>query len=816
MKPDAKGSAQPSKSHPGRELQTVKDICSNLQALSLAQKKENKINGYKDLNDLQRMTDHLKMDDEMKLIEMETVVSIINATVRKQILRNNLMAHMSDEKEISSSLQQHRDEFSQFIWKRRFQARKDLRALFQVGPGMICRMGDIIADATLELLLLFEKTNSLRLCKDAINWSLCEGDDIPGFFTKKIAIAAPSPIVPVSIAPNRIDFSIPDSAKLIAKDGWVSVYGTTGPWAARLQGKTMVAQMISQSLDRVRYDAEPDDNLSYISFLARILDLAHPSHQLQASVLAYPLHAPTIIKKRLVALKYDIGSHTEDYGAIDYTFAVDIVKQINWRLELEHQFYYEFSYPNHTQWRVGYTLANHISTGDITRYPGQDEWSFGFSFDGSVYYKDLRRPYIAVQHERFFQGIKSGGVLIDLLRGSMSLVLDGKVHPPGFGMGSRAFTPAEQETQAQLLLSSVLIPTFALLGEDQGYGDKPQMRVNFGRMPFAFSMDAMSCDQSLEAGQPKGIEGISIIEHPQEGKEKALQEEEERLQMATEKTYYRAAVAIENMRGFSQFPPNIYRRSLACTKIQRAWRRFRGRRERAKLREMQYMAATLIQRVARRKLRKLRAVKEEAVAKIQKNWRRRMFIWIALMRCIYQQPIPELHRAANAIQRKWRHWSMYRNSPIATRFNARMEDIIAAVNKIIEWWRPLFKRISDKRRMQEQPKFKAFTEVTAFVKFFDPMQQLFRVRAAYILQKSWRNYRTRKIRNEKIRTRNRAAAKIQALWKGYWVRSHVHLRFTYGEAVFLTAVCKALRNCHFIVKMYRPCGIVCPKREIIF
>lgn len=44
----------------------------------------------------------------------------------------------------------------------------------------------------------------------------------------------------------------------------------------------------------------------------------------------------------------------------------------------------------------------------------------------------------------------------------------------------------------------------------------------------------------------------------------------------------------------------------------------------------------------------------------------------------------------------------------------------------------------------------------------------------------------------------------------------IHLRFTYGEAVFLTAVCRSLRNCHFILKMYKPCGIVCPKREVTY
>ncbi|KAJ3113481.1 hypothetical protein HDU96_003348 [Phlyctochytrium bullatum] len=291
-----------------------------------------------------------------------------------------------------------------------------------------------------------------------------------------------------------------------------------------------------------------------------------------------------------------------------------------------------------------------------------------------------------------------------------------------------------------------------------------------------------------------GIEMISIVEPFQEAREKATQEEEERLQNASEKIYYRNAGVQDQLKSFSQFPPNIYRRSLAATKIQRAWRRMRGRRERAKLRELQYNAATLIQRVARRKLRHLRARKEEAVFKIQKNWRRKLFIWVALMH------------------------------------------LIEAVNKIIAWWRPRYAVISDRRKMQA--KYRAVTKIQSVFRGYKlrkklrvdvrqrlrnlgeslvrHRQQLFRVRAAYILQKAWRHFRTRKIRNDKIRTRNRAAAKIQALWKGYWVRSHIHLRFTYGEAVFLTAVCKALRNCHFIVKMYRPCGIVCPKRDVFY
>lgn len=44
------------------------------------------------------MTEHSKQEDEMALITMEAVVSIINFSARKQILRTRLMKRMTDEK----------------------------------------------------------------------------------------------------------------------------------------------------------------------------------------------------------------------------------------------------------------------------------------------------------------------------------------------------------------------------------------------------------------------------------------------------------------------------------------------------------------------------------------------------------------------------------------------------------------------------------------------------------------------------------------------------------------------------------------------
>lgn len=92
-------------------------------------------------------------------------------------------------------------------------------------------------------------------------------------------------------------------------------------------------------------------------------------------------------------------------------------------------------------------------------------------------------------------------------------------------------------------------------------------------------------------------------------------------------------------------------------------------------------------------------------------------------------------------------------------------------------------------------------------------QVLLKIAAVYKLQRWARKYLRKKIRAQKLRTRALASIKIQSVWRGFWARSQIELRFTYGEAIFLSAVCKNLRQSHFILKMYRPCGIVCPQRK---
>ena len=108
--------------------------------------------------------------------------------------------------------------------------------------------------------------------------------------------------------------------------------------------------------------------------------------------------------------------------------------------------------------------------------------------------------------------------------------------------------------------------------------------------------------------------------------------------------------------------------------------------------------------------------------------------FFAHLGCIYQQPIAELHRAATIIQKKWRHWHMFKNSPLAAKYHRKVEELEEAATKIARWWRPLASKLTEKR---------------------------------------------------KFRIETTAAIKIQALWRGKMVKLRLYLakttqgRFTY-------------------------------------
>ncbi|ORZ33671.1 hypothetical protein BCR44DRAFT_1195279 [Catenaria anguillulae PL171] len=456
-------------------------------------------------------------------------------------------------------------------------------------------------------------------------------------------------------------------------------------------------------------------------------------------------------------------------------------------------------------------------------------------------------PQPPSQQQHHVPGLmRTYGLLVDMSAGTLSLVIENRVlSPPAFGHGADHFSPDEQKRQIALMHTQMLVPMFALNGSASKDGAH-EMRVNFGLHPFTHQPpDALSANEYFAGAFARDeplptladdLAPLSVATAATAtggGGAQGGTDEDERVQIALEKNHFRATVATEDDRSWSQFPPSVYKRSLAATRIQRAWRIYRGRRWRKSMIAQQMAAATMIQRMARRKLARIREMKNTAARVIQRNWRIRVYMKMALLRLRYQRPITELHQAAKTIQTKFRDWAHFRNSPFASRFRKQLELLNRSASVIQAWWRPIAVKLRERRARDAQNRsattIQRIWRGYALRSVLRPDIRsrlstlgkslvrhrviLLRVHAAMRIQTIWREFRMRRVRAQKIRTRNAAATRIQALWKGYWIRSHIHLRFDYGESVFLSAVCKNLRAAHFIPKMYKPCGIVCPRRD---
>ena len=212
--------------------------------------------------------------------------------------------------------------------------------------------------------------------------------------------------------------------------------------------KPLVREITAQAYNQLKRSQINNDDLSYVQTLARIIDLVHQGPKIQLSTMAFPLNAVAILRKRLMNLNYNVTT-TEEAKTINHASALDYLKQINKRLEREHRYYFEFAVPRRASWRVGFRLREGTYFPDDQMiYPGQDNDSFGISFDGSVYYNGKSYKYIDDPEDyTAFTGFRTFGILVDLYIGSILLVVDGKIKGPAFGAGANHYEGEIQRMQ---------------------------------------------------------------------------------------------------------------------------------------------------------------------------------------------------------------------------------------------------------------------------------------------------------------------------------------------------------------------------------
>ncbi|ORX51090.1 hypothetical protein BCR36DRAFT_351617 [Piromyces finnis] len=992
-----------------KDLNTVHEVCMKIRKLSTHHRKLMAYQEMKDLAHVNNLIESTNKEIELDQLKMEALMGITNITVRKNIIKNIYKEKIDNEKTLYNILEQHKDNFLEFIMKRRITQKVESQNIFSSGYSMITRFGDMLSESMLNKIKRFNKTQQTILCFDGIKSEYLETDDLQIYFQPRVYLdntrckylSLNSDRNQIEINENERDnilqlieehaksledFEINEEydnatkfnnylehkrksitcdeivkkfdekfkktehyikenydpieenddeiedeeyasqdkmknyqegedidkeknekrKKIKTKDKsyihylehklkkkpavtkkkdievldlehlqkdnenkdtendsnksseselninesqkkestfffpWKAIYATEGPWKVRLLSRPIELDILNKVYNDLKSMQANGKEFMCNNIMAQVLDLAHPSHQLQNLLLTYPLSAATILKKRLLALGYKlvIPIIHEEINTFTVDTTIYIMSQIIRKVEREMKFYFEVNATNNVLWRIGYYIHDMAKHRNQDYYPGMDEYSFGFDNEGYIYWNNIKKNYEPELNKTDKSGkieYKIWGFLIDIYKGTISMEYNTKDKKIAFGYGSTFFSEDDQKIQGDYIKSGHCIPVIALNISkiNDIYYENPSINVNFGSEPFSNNVSASSINDvqnSVIVTNNKKFDNTFILRPNFLDSEKNLPEEEKKLFEDYEKNSFNDSLVNSQQKSFSQFPPNAYCRVFACIKIQRAWRRYIGKRMRNEIRRRYNNAAIVIQRMYRNKMERQSKIKDNAALIIQRNWRKTLYIKAKLFQCIYNKPIADLNRAAQIIQTKYKCWTLYHNSEIAQMFNRKIEDINNAVEVISTWWKAKYEAILEQRKLQKkiesaiviQKYWKGYhlrklikpALLTELKELGNTMikkrQALIVLSSVYKIQKAWKDYQARKIRAIKIDTRNKAATKIQALWKGYQTRILFHLHCSYGESVFLNAVYSGLAECHYILKLYKPCGIVCP------
>jgi hypothetical protein len=233
------------------EIASFKNVGIQMQIMGDLYRKRQRLGLVKELHHIRLLTLNAQKEDNMQLIGMEAIMSIVDYNIRRGIKKTKLLARISDEKELSVALQQHKDDFAQFICQKRAKGKVALREIFQMGGGSIGKYGDLVSDYAMETIQAFELANNCQLVRDGIAWETLDVDDMPSFVERRIALAKPKIMTTLSLLPSRLEVELlitldskgnqPGSER--SEPYWTSVYAVCGIWKVctliySIKGKT--------------------------------------------------------------------------------------------------------------------------------------------------------------------------------------------------------------------------------------------------------------------------------------------------------------------------------------------------------------------------------------------------------------------------------------------------------------------------------------------------------------------------------------------------------------------------------------------------
>ncbi|GBG23938.1 Hypothetical Protein FCC1311_001572 [Hondaea fermentalgiana] len=317
----------------------------------------------------------------------------------------------------------------------------------------------------------------------------------------------------------------------------------------------------------------------------------------------------------------------------------------------------------------------------------------------------------------------------------------------------------------------------------------PALTVNFGGYPFArLPPHSLSCNAYMSFATESKMEidraqfeakwrkernasrgkGYSAddVESQESGAIEVVLEYKARAAFA-------ASLAYESMQSWSDFPPEAHRIGYSASTLQRAARRFLGRRWRQREMLAQTLAITLLQQRIRDVMPAWRRRKASAASRIQKIWRGyRLRKQFRLAREFAHHP-QLLDAAATKVQSTVRRrQAAKRAQNIAEAAEREIEFLVTSAHRIQNKWRT-------HKASREAKRYRAMARSVNLV------QRLWRARAARMeLDPAAREMLARIGHNvQEIQTQVNAATSVQRVWRGKADREYAHMRrFAYNSS----------------------------------
>lgn len=459
------------------ETQLMKMWSREAQRLVTLKADESRLKDEKEMEDLIELSNELDKESEKMELEMAVIAAIINKKEREKCIAALKGKRILKEQKILTSILNRGRVLVDDIYLRSCQRETDLRNTFSEGPMLLIRFGGLLDKACENLISNHKRDLLTILHQKGINTGRIKSTDAANKLHRKITLNPLDMTPDMSLANGDLTVLHMDEVSLTPK--WGMVRCTEGPWSVRRYDRPLVKDVVNDAILTLKSDLNIDANAldfreqykilqdeinsianasstyslnDAVRTLARVLDAVHPgAMRIHGKVVANETKGIDLLQKRLDALGFTFSSGSGSLKRIHRTHkkenmklaVLEVLTKIDKRLGFYGRFYFEFhphasdssnvggSYSradkldydnnknsnikNKTKWAVGWTFSP-LTPSD---YPGSDEFSFGFMWDGTMWHDGE-----SYQYTKPLLDATVIGLLADLNAGTLTLYAD--------------------------------------------------------------------------------------------------------------------------------------------------------------------------------------------------------------------------------------------------------------------------------------------------------------------------------------------------------------------------------------------------------